>query len=72
MQSAVLEIHPWGSTVSDWERPDVIVIDLDPGEDVPWQAVIDAAEEPTAAGRSGAGGLRQDLWRQGPSTSSRH
>ena len=45
VQSAVLEIHPWGSTVSDWERPDMIVMDLDPGEDVPWQAVIDAAEE---------------------------
>ena len=45
VQSGVLEIHPWGSTVSNWERPDMIVMDLDPGEGVPWQAVIDAAEE---------------------------
>ena len=45
VQSAVLEIHPWGSTVMDWERPDMIVMDLDPGEDVTWQAVVDAAEE---------------------------
>ena len=45
VQSAVLEIHPWGSTVADWERPDTIIMDLDPGEDVPWQAVIAAAEE---------------------------
>lgn len=45
VQSATLEIHPWGSTVADWERPDLIVMDLDPGEDVPWQAVIDAANE---------------------------
>lgn len=45
VQSAVLEIHPWGSTVADWERPDMIVMDLDPGEDVAWQAVIDAAQE---------------------------
>lgn len=45
VQSAALEIHPWGSTVADWERPDMIVIDLDPGEDVVWQAVIDAAHE---------------------------
>lgn len=45
VQSAVLEIHPWGSTVADWERPDMIVMDLDPGDDVPWQAVIDAAHE---------------------------
>ncbi len=45
VQSAVLEIHPWGSTVVDWEHPDMIVMDLDPGEGVAWQAVIDAAHE---------------------------
>lgn len=45
VQSAVLEIHPWGSTLADWERPDRIIMDLDPGEGVEWQAVIDAAEE---------------------------
>jgi bifunctional non-homologous end joining protein LigD len=45
VQMAVLEIHPWGSTVSDWERPDTIVMDLDPGVDVAWEAVIEAAKE---------------------------
>jgi bifunctional non-homologous end joining protein LigD len=45
VQSAALEIHPWGSTVTDWERPDMIVMDLDPGDDVDWTAVIAAAEE---------------------------
>jgi bifunctional non-homologous end joining protein LigD len=45
VQSAVLEIHPWGSTVADWERPDMIIMDLDPGEGVAWTAVIAAAEE---------------------------
>lgn len=45
VQAAVLEIHPWGSTVSDWERPDTIIMDLDPGENVSWEAVIKAAEE---------------------------
>jgi bifunctional non-homologous end joining protein LigD len=45
VQSAALEIHPWGSTVVNWERPDMIVMDLDPGEDVPWTSVIAAAEE---------------------------
>ena len=45
VQGAALEIHPWGSTVSDWEHPDMIILDLDPGEGVAWQAVIDAAVE---------------------------
>ncbi|WP_430441351.1 DNA ligase D [Shinella sp.] len=45
VQSAALEIHPWGSTLNDWERPDRIIMDLDPGEGVEWQAIIDAAEE---------------------------
>jgi bifunctional non-homologous end joining protein LigD len=45
VQSAALEIHPWGSTIADWERPDMIVMDLDPGEDVDWTAVIAAAGE---------------------------
>jgi bifunctional non-homologous end joining protein LigD len=45
VQSAALEIHPWGSTADDWERPDMIVMDLDPGEDVDWTSVIAAAEE---------------------------
>jgi len=45
VQSAALEIHPWGATIADWEHPDMIIMDLDPGEDVPWQAVIDAAQE---------------------------
>ncbi|TIM32579.1 MAG: DNA ligase D [Mesorhizobium sp.] len=45
VQSAALEIHPWGSTVTDWERPDTIIMDLDPGEGVSWEAVIEAAVE---------------------------
>ncbi|HEX9169467.1 MAG TPA: DNA ligase D [Roseiarcus sp.] len=45
VQSAALEIHPWGSTATNWERPDMIVMDLDPGDDVDWTSVIAAAEE---------------------------
>jgi bifunctional non-homologous end joining protein LigD len=45
VQMATLEIHPWGSTVTDWERPDTIVMDLDPGEGVPWATMIEAARE---------------------------
>jgi bifunctional non-homologous end joining protein LigD len=45
VQSGVLEIHPWGSTVADWDRPDTIIMDLDPGEGVEWPAIIEAAQE---------------------------
>lgn len=45
VQAATLEIHPWGSTDQDWERPDTLILDLDPGEGVAWQAVIAAAQE---------------------------
>jgi bifunctional non-homologous end joining protein LigD len=43
VQAATLEIHPWGSTATDWERPDTIIMDLDPGEGVAWAAMIEAA-----------------------------
>jgi len=43
VQSGVLELHVWGSTLKDLERPDRLIFDLDPGEGVKWQHVIDAA-----------------------------
>lgn len=45
VQSAVLEIHPWGATTAKWEKPDMVTMDLDPADDVPWDAVISAAHE---------------------------
>lgn len=45
VQAAALEIHPWGSTITDWERPDRIVIDLDPGDGVSWTDIVVAARE---------------------------
>ena len=55
VQAGALEIHPWGSTLTDWERPDTIVMDLDPGEEVAWQSMIEAAKE--VRERLAAGGL---------------
>jgi bifunctional non-homologous end joining protein LigD len=43
VQAGVVEIHPWGSTVAHLENPDRLIFDLDPAEDVPWSAVIEAA-----------------------------
>jgi bifunctional non-homologous end joining protein LigD len=43
VQSGVLELHVWGSTLSDLEKPDRMIFDLDPGEGVRWQHVIDGA-----------------------------
>ncbi|MGE6739422.1 DNA ligase D [Allorhizobium pseudoryzae] len=45
VQGGTLEIHPWGSTLNDWEKPDMVNIDLDPDDGVSWQAVIEAAQE---------------------------
>jgi bifunctional non-homologous end joining protein LigD len=43
VQMSVLEIHPWGARRDNIERPDRLTIDLDPGPDVPWARVIEAA-----------------------------
>ena len=45
VQGAALEIHTWQSTLAELERPDQIVMDLDPGEGVSWSEVIQCAEE---------------------------
>jgi bifunctional non-homologous end joining protein LigD len=43
VQMGVLEIHTWNSTFDQLERPNRIVIDLDPGGRVSWPQVIAAA-----------------------------
>jgi bifunctional non-homologous end joining protein LigD len=43
VQMGVLEIHTWNSTIDAVEKPNRIVIDLDPGERVAWPQVVAAA-----------------------------
>lgn len=43
VQASVLEIHPWGSTTRNLEKPDRLIFDLDPGKGVTWDDVIAAA-----------------------------
>ena len=45
VQAAVLEIHPWGASLPNLDQPDMIIMDLDPGEAVSWPEVIAAAVE---------------------------
>ena len=44
-QMSVLEVHPWGSMADDLERPDRLVIDLDPDESLSWSVLTGAAED---------------------------
>jgi bifunctional non-homologous end joining protein LigD len=45
VQASVVEIHPWGSTIDHLEKPDRLIFDLDPGENVRWEVVIEAAHD---------------------------
>jgi bifunctional non-homologous end joining protein LigD len=44
-QMGVLEIHTWNSVFEDLERPNRIVFDLDPGDEVAWRDVVAAARQ---------------------------
>jgi bifunctional non-homologous end joining protein LigD len=43
VEIGVVELHPWNALVKDFEHADRIVIDLDPGDRVEWDAVVEAA-----------------------------
>ena len=43
-QANVIEFHTWNATTKDTTRPDRIVFDLDPGEDVSWKQIQEGTE----------------------------
>jgi bifunctional non-homologous end joining protein LigD len=43
VQMSVLEIHPWGSTIDNLEKPDRLTFDLDPDEGLRWDQVVAGA-----------------------------
>lgn len=45
VQGGALEIHTWQATLTALEKPDQIVMDLDPDEAVTWDVMIEAAHE---------------------------
>lgn len=45
VQFGMLEVHTWGARFDALERPDRIVLDLDPGPGISWSGVLDAAIE---------------------------
>ncbi len=42
IQISAIEFHPWGCRADRMDRPDRMVLDLDPDTTVPWSAVIEA------------------------------
>ena len=45
VQMGAIELHPWGARVDAIDYPDRMIFDLDPGSDVPFDAVKSGARE---------------------------
>lgn len=43
VQFGTLEIHPWGSRISNVDEPDRLIFDLDPGPGVAWNEMVASA-----------------------------
>ncbi|MER9677636.1 DNA ligase D [Mesorhizobium sp. M0045] len=43
VEIGAVELHPWNTTVDDIEHADRVVIDLDPGEGIEWEMIVETA-----------------------------
>ncbi|WP_439409632.1 DNA ligase D [Bradyrhizobium sp. DASA03076] len=43
VEIGAVELHPWNATVDDIERADRIVVDLDPGEGIAWNEIVESS-----------------------------
>ncbi|WP_309084158.1 DNA ligase D [Chelativorans sp.] len=39
----VVEVHPWAAAIDDIEHADTLIFDLDPGEGIAWEFVVETA-----------------------------
>ena len=60
-QASVLEIHAWGATLGNVEKPDGITFDLDPDSTVEWTDVVtaDGDTDPTEDGDATRSGVAE-------------
>lgn len=45
VQVGVIELHVWGARADRLDRPDLVVLDLDPDPELPWGEVVETARE---------------------------
>jgi bifunctional non-homologous end joining protein LigD len=43
VEIGAVELHPWNAQIKNFDHADRIVVDLDPGEGVEWDGVVEAA-----------------------------
>ncbi len=52
VQWGVIELHPWGSRMPHPEKPDRLIFDFDPADDVKWPQLVKAVEDLRALARA--------------------
>jgi len=59
VQMGVLEVHPWGALIDQPERPDRVILDLDPGEGLGFADVVEQVKPAVVSVRIEMNGERR-------------